>query len=92
MEFDLLEKTENSLKIKVIDADASVIYPIMEHLLSDERVIDANYSVEHQELDFPVLAVKTEEGEDPKEILIDIAESIQDRFSEIYSELFEEEE
>lgn len=91
MEFNVLEKTKNSLQIKILDADASVMYPIMEQLLSDDRIEEANYSVEHQELDDPVLYLKAKKGEDPKEILIDNAKSIQEQFSDVFEELFEEE-
>ncbi|MFW5904029.1 MAG: RpoL/Rpb11 RNA polymerase subunit family protein [Candidatus Saliniplasma sp.] len=92
MEFKVLEKDEGRLVIKVLDADASVMYPIIEQLIEDERVEDANYSVEHQELDDPVLTIQAVEGEEPKEILTDIAKSIKGQFNEIYSELFGEEE
>ncbi|MFO7990959.1 MAG: DNA-directed RNA polymerase subunit L [Thermoplasmata archaeon] len=91
MEFNVLEKTENSLQIKILDADASVMYPIMEQLLSDDRVEEANYSVEHQELDDPVLSLKAKKGKDPKEILVDNAKAIQEQFSDVFEELFEEE-
>ncbi len=91
MEFNVLEKTENSLQIKVLDADASVMYPIMEQLLSDDRIEEANYSVEHQELDDPVLYLKAKKGEDPKEILVDNAKAIQEQFSDVFEKLFEEE-
>lgn len=91
MEFNVLEKTETSLQIKVLDADASVMYPIMEQLLSDDRIEEANYSVEHQELDDPVLYLKAKKGEDPKEILVDNAKAIQEQFSDVFEKLFEEE-
>ncbi|MFO7792574.1 MAG: RpoL/Rpb11 RNA polymerase subunit family protein [Candidatus Saliniplasma sp.] len=92
MEFKVLEKEEGRLVVKVIDADASVMYPVIEQLIEDERVEDANYSVEHQELDDPVLTIQAVEGEKPKEIFTDIAKSIKGQFQEIYSELFEEED
>ncbi len=92
MEAKVLEKTDRSLKIKVLDADATVMYPLLEQLLQEERVVNANYSVEHQELDDPVLEVEVAEGEDPKELLIEISENFKNQFSEIHSRLFEEDE
>lgn len=92
MEFKVLEKEEGRLVIKVRDADASVMYPVIEQLIEDERVENANYSVEHQELDDPVLTIQAEEGENPKEIFTDIAKSIKGQFKEIYNGLFEEED
>ncbi len=92
MEFELIERTENTLRIKVHNADASVMYPIVENLLSDDRVSEANYSVEHQELDDPVLFIKSISGQDPKNILIETAKEIYDRFSKVYEDMFPEEE
>lgn len=92
MEFKVLEKSENSLQVKIFDPDDSVMYPIVEGLLQDDRVLDVNYSVEHQELDFPVLSLEAKEGEDPKEILTGTASDIKNQFSEIFQKLFEEDE
>jgi len=91
MEFEVLEINESRLVIKVLDADPSVMYPVIEQLIEDDRIEDANYSVEHQELDDPVLTVNAVEGEEPEEILQDIARSLKGRFQELYEELFEEE-
>jgi len=87
-----LERTENSLRIKILGADASVMYPVVENLLSDDRVSDVNYSVEHQELDDPVLSIISKEGSDPKDILIENAKIIKDQFGSLYEDLFSEEE
>lgn len=92
MEFKVLERTENILEIKVQDADETVMYPLIEHLLQDERVKDATYSVEHQELDDPVLKMEVKDGEDPKDILIEISKSFKQIFEEIYNDIYGEEE
>ena len=91
MEFRVLEITENSLKIKIFEADASVMYPVVENLLSDERVLEANYSVEHQELDDPILSMMCVDGADPRTVLAENAEKIKDTFSKVYEELFQKE-
>ena len=92
MEFEVLERTEDKLELKVRDADETLMYPLIEQLLHDERVTDATYSVEHQELDDPVLKMEVKEGEDPKEILIDVTRDFKQIFDEIYEDLFGEEE
>ncbi|MFP4050869.1 MAG: RpoL/Rpb11 RNA polymerase subunit family protein [Thermoplasmata archaeon] len=92
MEFKVLERSEDKLEIKVRDADDTVMYPLIEQLIQDERVTDATYSVEHQELDDPVLKMEVEEGEDPKEILIEIAKNFKQIFEDIYEDMFGEEE
>lgn len=92
MEFEVLERTEDKLELKVRDADETLMYPLIEQLLQDERVTDATYSVEHQELDDPVLKMEVKEGEDPKEILINVTRDFKKIFDEIYEDLFGEEE
>lgn len=91
MDFEVLEKTETALEIKVKDADDTVMYPMIERLMKEEAIEDADYSVEHQELDDPILRIEVEEGKDPKELLLEISESFKDEFKEIYDDLFEEE-
>ncbi|MFW6040363.1 MAG: RpoL/Rpb11 RNA polymerase subunit family protein [Thermoplasmatota archaeon] len=91
MQFEVLEENENKLIMRVLDADDSVMYPIMEQLLEDDRVKDSNYSVAHQELDEPILTLETKENEDPKQILIDITNNIKSQFIEAYNQIFSEE-
>ncbi len=92
MDFEVLEKTDTTLEIKVKDADDTVMYPMIEQLVKEEKVTTADYSVEHQELDDPVLRVEVKEGTDPKELLIDISKSFQEQFERLHSEIFEEDE
>ncbi len=92
MDFKVLEETDVSLEIEIIDADDTIMYPLIEELLKDDKIIDADYSVEHPELDNPILFIEVEEGEDPKERLIEISKSFQEELDEIYSDIFEEEE
>ena len=91
MDFEILEKTDTTLEVKIKDADDTVMYPMIEQLVKDEQVTTADYSVEHQELDDPVLRVEVSEGADPKEILKKISESFQEDVERIYSDIFEEE-
>ncbi len=92
MEFEVLQKTDTTLEIKVKDADDTVMYPLMEQLLKDKDIIMADYSVEHQELDDPVVRIEVEEGNDPKKKLVDISNSFTDDIKKVYSDIFEEEE
>jgi len=92
MDFEILEKTDTTLEMKIKDVDDTVMYPLIEQLVKNEKVINADYSVEHQELDDPVLRVEVTDGSEPKQILIEISKSFQEDFENIYSELFEEDD
>ncbi|MFP4000883.1 MAG: RpoL/Rpb11 RNA polymerase subunit family protein [Thermoplasmata archaeon] len=91
MDFEILEKTDTTLEVKIKNADDTVMYPLIEQLVKEEQVTTADYSVEHQDLDDPVLRVEVTEGSDPKKILTDISKSFQEEIEEIYSDMFEEE-
>jgi len=92
MDFEILEKSDTTLEIKIKDADDTVMYPLIEQLVKEEKVTTADYSVEHQELDDPILRLEVTEGADPKKILSDISKSFQEDFENIYSDMFEDEE
>lgn len=91
MEFKVLEKSKNSLTIKVLDDDPSVMYPMVEQLLSEDKVEDVNYSVEHPDIDDPVLSIKAKKGQDPRDILTAVARGLQEEFKHLYQDLFEDE-
>ncbi len=90
MDFEILEKTDTTLEVKIKDADDTIMYPLIEQLVKEECVTTADYSVEHQELDDPVLRVEVTEGNDPKEVMKNISKSFQDNIEKIYSDIFEE--
>jgi len=92
MDFEILEKSDTTLEMKIKDVDDTVMYPLIEQLVKNEKVTNADYSVEHQELDDPVLRVEVTEGAEPKHVLIEISKSFQENFENIYSELFEEDD
>ncbi len=92
MDFEVLEKTDTVIEIKIKDAEDTIMYPLIERMMKEESIIDADYSVEHQELDHPILRIEVEDKKDPKELLIDIAKSFEEEFQEIYESLFEDEQ
>ncbi|MBS3817080.1 MAG: hypothetical protein KGY76_05915 [Candidatus Thermoplasmatota archaeon] len=92
MDFKVLEKTDTTVELEIKDADDTVMYPLIEQLLKEGKVISADYSVKHQELDNPILEVEVEEDADPKEELVNISRSFKDDIEEIYSDIYEEEE
>lgn len=62
MEFRVLDKEKNALRLEIDGPDDTVIYPLVNELLKDEDVAEAKYSVGHPDLDKPVLHVKTKKG------------------------------
>lgn len=62
MEFKLLDKTKNSIRLEVHDADETLIYPLIHELLQDKNVEEARYTTGHPQLDKAVLTVTVKEG------------------------------
>lgn len=62
MEFILLEKDKNSLKIEVADPDQTIIQPIVVELLKDKNVEIAQVFQRHPVLDKPIIYVKMKSG------------------------------
>ena len=62
MQMRLLEKGKDSVRIEILNADDTVIYPLITALLKDPDVEDALYYTGHPQLDKPVLTVKVKKG------------------------------
>jgi len=80
MQFTVLEKTKDSLRIQIEGADDTVIYPLVSQLLKDDDVEDAKYHVGHPMLDKPVLLVKVKKGK-PQTALKNAANALSEEFA-----------
>lgn len=82
MELRLLDHDADSVRVEVVNPDDTVLYPLVRHLLDDERVEDARYITGHPQLDRPTLLVRVKEG-DPQSVLREAAGALSDRYGEI---------
>jgi len=81
MEFKLLEKKKDSIKLEIKDPDETLIYPLVHELLQDKNVADARYVTGHPQLDRPTLVVEVKEGK-PQAALKKAAKSLANQFLE----------
>lgn len=81
MELKLIEKKKDLIRIEIVDADETLIYPLINELLSDGNVVDARYSTGHPQLDKPVLVVKVKDGK-PQAALKKAAKSLANKYLE----------
>jgi DNA-directed RNA polymerase subunit L len=81
MEFKLLEKKKDTIKVEIHDPDETLIYPLMHELLQDKSVSDARYTTGHPQLDKPVLVVKVNDGK-PQAALKKAAKAIVNQYTE----------
>ena len=81
MEFKLVEKKKDLIKIEIEDSDETLIYPLIHELLQDKNVKDARYSTGHPQLDKAVLTVVVKDGK-PQAALKKAAKSLANQFLE----------
>jgi len=81
MEFKLLEKKKDTIKVEIMNADETLIYPLIHELLQDKNVADARFSTGHPQLDKSILIVEVKEGK-PQAALKKAAKSLANQFSE----------
>jgi len=81
MEFKLLEKKKDSIKVEIAEPDETLIYPLIHELLQDKNVSEARYITGHPQLDRPVLLVEVKEGK-PQAALKKAAKALANQFAE----------
>jgi DNA-directed RNA polymerase subunit L len=81
MEFRLLEKKKDTIKVEVHEADDTLIYPLLHELLQDKNVADARYVTGHPQLDKSILIVEVKEGK-PQAALKKAAKALANQFAE----------
>ena len=75
MQFELIDKSEKTIKIGIKDADTTLITPIIEALNANKDVKIVRYIETHPELDMPALYVEMYEG-DPQAAIKAAAEEL----------------
>lgn len=82
MELHLVEKTSDSITIKIKDTDTTLITPLLDRLNADKNVKIVRYVDKHPELEQPVLIVQTIKGK-PEDAIKKAAASIAEYFSTV---------
>ena len=62
MKLTLVERTDDSVKIRIVNADMTLIAPLLNKLSEDPDVSIARFLDRHPELEEPVLSVSVRKG------------------------------
>lgn len=62
MKLKLLNKDKTLIRIEVDERDMTLLHPLVEELLKDKAVANAQYILGHPELDKPILKVEVRTG------------------------------
>ena len=60
MELNLISKGKKTVVIELTDCQDTIVYPLVDKLLSDKDVLSAAYKTGHPQFDKPTLTVKTQ--------------------------------
>ncbi len=82
MQLQLVDRTENAIKIGIREADTTLVMPLIEKLNDNKKVKIVRYIETHPELDMPELYVEMYEG-DPVPAIVDAADEISEYFGKI---------
>jgi len=82
MELHLVEKTEDSVTIRIADANMTLITPILNKLSDDANVSLVRYVDMHPELEEPILIVSTKKGT-PGDAIKKAASAISDYYAKL---------
>ena len=82
MELTLVEKTDGSVKIRIKDANMTLITPLLNKLSEDPDVSTVRYLDKHPDLEYPVLSVSTKKGA-PEEAIKKAAGMISEYYSSV---------
>lgn len=85
MELRILEREKKVLTVEVVSPDDTVIYPLISHLLKDDRVEDARYVIGHPFLDKPTIVVRVKRGkkDNPETVLQEAASGLAGKYGEM---------
>jgi len=86
MEIKIIKDRANEMEIEVIGEDSTILNPIKEKLLEREKVVYAEYSIEHPILSNPKLYIKTK-GAKPRDELKAVLKELQKEFKSFRQQL-----
>jgi len=82
MELNLVERTTDTVTIRIRDANMTLITPLLSKLSDDVNVSIVRYVDHHPELEDPVLIVSARKGT-PEEAIKKAAKGISDYYSSL---------
>ncbi len=62
MEFEVISKEKNMLEVEVVNADRTLLIPLVEEMNRDNKVEYAIYHYDHPYLSNPTIKIKVKEG------------------------------
>ena len=87
--FEVIEKSGDHMKFKVVNNDKSVFVPLIEELARDKEVTEVRYHQKHPFLDDPVVYIQVKSGK-PQSALKRALKKIEKSYEELEKSLQKE--
>ena len=85
MEFKIISKEKNEMILEVINADRTLLIPLVEELNKDEMVEQAIYHYDHPYIENPTLKIRVKSGK-PQAAIKRAAKRLEKVFEEMEKE------
>ncbi len=82
MEFKIISKEKNEIELEVLNADRTLLIPLVEELNRDDMVEQAIYHYDHPYLENPTLKVRVKSGK-PQAAIKRAAKKLEKIFEEL---------
>ncbi len=82
MEFKIISKEKNEMVLEILNADRTLLIPLVEELNKDDMVEEAIYHYEHPYLENPTLKIKVKSGK-PQAAIKRAAKKLEKVFEEM---------
>lgn len=85
MEFKVISKEKNEMVVEVINADRTLLIPLVEEMNRDDKVEYAIYHYDHPYLSNPTIKIRVREGK-PQAAIKRAAKKLEKVYDELYRE------
>ena len=84
MEFKLISKEKDEIELEIINADRTLLIPLVEAMNDDEKVEYAIYHFDHPYLSNPTIKIKVREGK-PQAAIKRAAKKLERVYEDLYN-------
>ncbi len=82
MEIRVVERESDQLRLEFPRGEETLLIPLVEALLQEEKVVEARYFLGHPSLDRPSLYLRTK-GEKPQQLLKRVLKDLADSYGDL---------
>ncbi len=86
---NIISKDKDSIKVEMINYDNTLLRPLAEEILKDDKVVESYYYIKHPDIDNPQIYVKVSTGK-PQAAIKRTIKRMNKLYESLYTELQKE--